>query len=124
MKQNIVISLYQVVLVALLAFCGAGLMHLEAIASLIFIVGAFVIFNSVISFVFWKHLGSTNRSRITEAGMLVVSAFTPIVAYFTQVKELSGTAGIVWMYAVVQAIWAVSIYLAPDIVGKIRERRY
>ena len=59
----------------------------------------------------WKHLGYTRRQRETEALMLIINAFVPLATYN-------------WLFpAETQFVWIVSIEIAPDWVGRIRQRK-
>lgn len=73
----------------------------------------------------WKRLGYTRRQRETESLMLIASAFVPLATYywaFPVGMQLSFCMQIL-LYGSMQVIWIVSIDIAPDWVGRIRQRR-
>ena len=73
----------------------------------------------------WKHLGYTRRQRETEALMLIVNAFVPLATYnwlFPAETQFSFPMQIL-LYCSMQVVWIVSIEIAPDWVGRIRQRK-
>ena len=72
-----------------------------------------------------KHLGYTRRQRDTEALMLIVNAFVPLATYnwlFPAETQFSFPVQIL-LYCFMQVVWIVSIEIAPDWVGRIRQRK-
>ena len=73
----------------------------------------------------WKHLGYTRRQRETEALMLIVNAFVPLATYnglFPAEMHYSFSTQTL-LYCFMQVAWIVSIEIAPDWVGRIRQRK-
>ena len=73
----------------------------------------------------WKHLGYTRRQRETEALMLIINAFVPLATYnwlFPAETQFSFPVQIL-LYCFMQVVWIVSIEIAPDWVGRIRQRK-
>ena len=73
----------------------------------------------------WKHLGYTRRQRESEALMLIVNAFVPLASYnwlFPAETQFSFPMQIL-LYCSMQVVWIVSIEIAPDWVGRIRQRK-
>lgn len=73
----------------------------------------------------WKHLGYTRRQRETEALMLIVNAFVPLATYnwlFPAETQFSFPVQIL-LYCSMQVVWIVSIEIAPDWIGRIRQRK-
>ena len=73
----------------------------------------------------WKHPGYTRRQRATEALMLIVNAFVPLATYnwlFPAETQFSFPMQIL-LYCSMQVVWIVSIEIAPDWVGRIRQRK-
>ena len=128
MKQNVLISIYQVVAVVLCTYfifenVGAEI-PLKSVS--LYISLAMLALNIVFILLFWKHFGLTVRFRFSEAMMLVASAFTPMVEYYTIIDDNAAmqvaTAKLVLLFAAGQATWCLAVYIAPDLVGKLRER--
>ena len=129
MKQNLLISIYQVVAVALctliIANIGldAELLHITA-----YIVVAMLALNILVIALCWKRFGLALRFRITEAILLIASAFTPLVSYYTFIGDNTvlpvATSKLVLLYAMGQVSWCLAVYILPDLVGKLREKRY
>ena len=72
-----------------------------------------------------KHLGYTRRQRDTEALMLIVNAFVPLATYnglFPAEMHYSFSTQTL-LYCFMQVAWIVSIEIAPDWVGRIRQRK-
>lgn len=72
-----------------------------------------------------KHLGYTRRQRETEALMLIVNAFVPLATYnglFPAEMHYSFSTQTL-LYCFMQVAWIVSIEIAPDWVGRIRQRK-
>lgn len=72
-----------------------------------------------------KHLGYTRRQRETEALMLIVNAFVPLATYnglFPAEMHYSFSTQTL-LYCFTQVAWIVSIEIAPDWVGRIRQRK-
>lgn len=125
MKQNLLISIYQVVAVALctliIANIGldAELLHITA-----YIVADMLALNILVIALCWKRFGLALRFRITEAILLIASAFTPLVSYYTFIGDNTvlpvATSKLVLLYA----MWCLAVYILPDLVGKLREKRY
>lgn len=126
MKQNIVISIYQVSTIALCTYLVAAHCGFTYPSSLVYIVGLALLLNILVIIFGWKRIGYTRRSRVGESIMLIVSAFTPVVSYFTLADADAGMfispSDAVGMLSFGQAVWVVSIYISPDIVGMIREK--
>lgn len=73
----------------------------------------------------WKHIGQTRRQRETEALMLIVDAFVPLATYnwlFPAETQFSFPTQIL-LYCSMQVVWIVSIEIAPDWVGRFRQRK-
>ena len=72
-----------------------------------------------------KHLGYTRRQRETESLMLIVNAFVPLATYnglFPAEMHYSFSTQTL-LYCFMQVAWIVSIEIAPDWVGRIRQRK-
>ena len=127
MKQNIIISTYQIIAVTLCAYLVINFYGFSYPTSLVYIVRSILHLNIVGTIVFWKKLGHSPRSRQAESLMLIVSSFTPIVSYYTlldgSIDLLKSLTNVIGMFALGQFIWVVSIYICPDIVGLIRIRK-
>lgn len=81
--------------------------------------------NVLLILIAWKHLGYTRRQRETEALMLIVNAFVPLATYnwlFPAETQFSFPLQIL-RYCSMQVVWMVSIGIAPDWVGHIRQRK-
>lgn len=81
--------------------------------------------NVLLMLIAWKHLGYTRRQRETEALMLIVNAFVPLATYnwlFPAETQFSFPMQIL-LYCSMQVVWIVSIEIAPDWVGRIRQRK-
>lgn len=81
--------------------------------------------NVLLILITWKHIGYTRRQRATEALMLIVNAFVPLVTYnwiFPAETQYSLSMQIL-LYCSMQVVWIVSIEIAPDWVGRIRQRK-
>lgn len=81
--------------------------------------------NALLILAAWKHLGYTRRQRETESLMLVVNAFVPLATYnwvFPVETQLSSSMQIL-LYCSMQVLWIVSIEVAPDWVGRRRQRK-
>ena len=73
--------------------------------------------NVLLMLIAWKHLGYTRRQRETEALMLIVNAFVPLATYNWLFPAE------ILLYCSMQVVWIVSIEIAPDWVGRIRQRK-
>ena len=73
----------------------------------------------------WKHIGYTRRQRETEALMLIVNAFVPLATYnwIFPVETQYSLSMQILLYCSMQIVWIVSIEIAPDWVGRIRQRK-
>lgn len=81
--------------------------------------------NVLLILIAWKHLGYTRRQRETEALMLIVNAFVPLATYnwlFPAETQFSFPMQIL-LYCSIQVVWMVSIGIAPDWIGRIRQRK-
>lgn len=81
--------------------------------------------NVLLILIAWKHLGYTRRQRETEALMLIVNAFVPLATYnglFPAEMHYSFSTQTL-LYCFMQVAWIVSIEIAPDWVGRIRQRK-
>ena len=81
--------------------------------------------NVFLMLIAWKPLGYTRRQRETEALMLIVNAFVPLATYnwlFPAETQFSFPVQIL-LYCSMQVVWIVSIEIAPDWVGRIRQRK-
>lgn len=81
--------------------------------------------NMLLILIAWKHLGYTRRQRDTEALMLIVNAFVPLATYnwlFPAETQFLFPMQIL-LYCSMQVVWIVSIEIAPDWVGRIRQRK-
>lgn len=81
--------------------------------------------NVLLILIAWKHLGYTRRQRKTEALMLIVNAFVPLATYnglFPAEMHYSFSTQTL-LYCFMQVAWIVSIEIAPDWVGRIRQRK-
>lgn len=81
--------------------------------------------NMLLILIAWKHLGYTRRQRETEALMLIVNAFVPLATYnglFPAEMHYSFSTQTL-LYCFMQVAWIVSIEIAPDWVGRIRQRK-
>ena len=81
--------------------------------------------NVLLILIAWKHLGYTRRQRETEALMLIVNAFVPLATYtglFPAEMHYSFSTQTL-LYCFMQFAWIVSIEIAPDWVGRIRQRK-
>ena len=129
MKQNLLISIYQVVAVALctLIITNIGL-DAELLRITAYIVAAMLALNILVIALCWKRFGLALRFRITEAILLIASAFTPLVSYYTFIGDNTvlpvATSKLVLLYAMGQVSWCLAVYILPDLVGKLREKRY
>lgn len=72
----------------------------------------------------WKRLGYTRRQRETEALMLAVHAFVPLATYYWILADGSFPFSMqIAAYCIGQIVWMVSIEIAPDWVGRVRQRK-
>lgn len=81
--------------------------------------------NVLLILIAWKHIGYTRRQREMEALMLIVNAFVPLATYnwlLPAETQLSFPMQIL-LYCSMQIVWIVSIEIAPDWVGRIRQRK-
>lgn len=81
--------------------------------------------NVLLILIAWKHLGYTRRQRETEALMLIVNAFVPLATYnglFPAEMHYSFPTQTL-LYCFLQVAWIVSIEIAPDWIGRIRQRK-
>lgn len=129
MKQNLLISIYQVVAVALCTLIIANIgLDAELLRITAYIVAAMLALNILVIALCWKRFGLALRFRITEAILLIASAFTPLVSYYTFIGDNTvlpiATSKLVLLYAMGQVSWCLAVYILPDLVGKLREKRY
>lgn len=129
MKQNLLISIYQVVAVALCTLIIANIgLDAELLRITAYIVAAMLALNILVIALCWKRFGLALRFRITEAILLIASAFTPLVSYYTFIGDNTVlpvvTSKLVLLYAMGQVSWCLAVYILPDLVGKLREKRY
>jgi hypothetical protein len=129
MKQNLLISIYQVVAVALCTLIIANIgLDAELLRITAYIVAAMLALNILVIALCWKLFGLALRFRITEAILLIASAFTPLVSYYTFIGDNTvlpvATSKLVLLYAMGQVSWCLAVYILPDLVGKLREKRY
>ncbi len=129
MKQNLLISIYQVVAVALCTLIIANIgLDAELLRITAYIVAAMLALNILVIALCWKQFGLALRFRITEAILLIASAFTPLVSYYTFIGDNTvlpvATSKLVLLYAMGQVSWCLAVYILPDLVGKLREKRY
>ena len=129
MKQNLLISIYQVVAVALCTLIVANIgLDAELLRITAYIVAAMLALNILVIALCWKRFGLALRFRITEAILLIASAFTPLVSYYTFIGDNTvlpvATSKLVLLYAMGQVSWCLAVYILPDLVGKLREKRY
>ena len=129
MKQNLLISIYQVVAVALCTLITANIgLDAELLCITAYIVAAMLALNILVIVLCWKRFGLARRFRITEAILLIASAFTPLVSYYTFIGDNTvlpvATSKLVLLYAMGQVSWCLAVYILPDLVGKLREKRY
>ena len=129
MKQNLLISIYQVVVVALCTLIIANIgLDAELLRITAYIVVAMLALNILVIALCWKRFGLALRFRITEAILLIASAFTPLVSYYTFIGDNTvlpvATSKLVLLYAMGQVSWCLAVYILPDLVGKLREKRY
>lgn len=130
MKQNVLISIYQVVAVVLCTcfiFENVGAeIPLKSVS--LYISLAMLALNILVIALCWKRFGLALRFRITEAILLIASAFTPLVSYYTFIGDNTvlpvATSKLVLLYAMGQVSWCLAVYILPDLVGKLREKRY
>ena len=129
MKQNLLISIYQVVAVALCTLIIANIgLDAELLRITAYIVAAMLALNILVIALCWKRFGLALRFRITEAILLIASAFTALVSYYTFIGDNTvlpvATSKLVLLYAMGQVSWCLAVYILPDLVGKLREKRY
>ena len=129
MKQNLLISIYQVVAVALCTLIIANIgLDAELLRITAYIVAAMLALNILVIALCWKRFGLALRFRITEAILLIASAFTPLVSYYTFIGDNTvlpvATSKLVLLYAMGHVSWCLAVYILPDLVGKLREKRY
>lgn len=129
MKQNLLISIYQVVAVALCTLIIANIgLDAELLRITAYIVAAMLALNILVIVLCWKRFGLALRFRITEAILLIASAFTPLVSYYTFIGDNTvlpvATSKLVLLYAMGQVSWCLAVYILPDLAGKLREKRY
>lgn len=129
MKQNLLISIYQVVAAALCTLIIANIgLDAELLRITAYIVAAMLALNILVIAIYWKRFGLALRFRITEAILLIASAFTPLVSYYTFIGDNTvlpvATSKLVLLYAMGQVSWCLAVYILPDLVGKLREKRY
>lgn len=129
MKQNLLISIYQVVAVALCTLIIANIgLDAELLRITAYIVAAMLALNILVIALCWERFGLALRFHITEAILLIASAFTPLVSYYTFIGDNTvlpvATSKLVLLYAMGQVSWCLAVYILPDLVGKLREKRY
>ena len=129
MKQNLLISIYQVVAVALCTLIIANIgLDAELLRITAYIAMAMLALNILVIALCWTRFGLALRFRITEAILLIASAFTPLVSYYTFICDNTvlpvASLKLVLLYAMGQVSWCLAVYILPDLVGKLREKRY
>lgn len=89
------------------------------------IVGTLLGIDMLLILTAWKRLGYTRRQRETESLMLIVSAFVPLATYYwIFLADMSYSwFKQVLLYGSMQVVWIISVNIAPDWVGRIRQRR-
>ena len=89
------------------------------------IVGTLLGIDMLLILTAWKRLGYTRRQRETESLMLIVSAFVPLATYYWVFPADMSYSWLmqVLLYGSMQVVWIVSVNIAPDWVGRIRQRR-
>ena len=89
------------------------------------IVWTLLVVNVLFILIAWKRIGYTRRQRETEALMLIVNAFVPLATYnwlFPAETQFSFPLQIL-LYCSMQVVWIGSIEIAPDWIGRIRQRK-
>lgn len=89
------------------------------------IVWTLLVVNVLFILIAWKRIGYTRRQRETEALMLIINAFVPLATYnwlFPAETQFSFPMQIL-LYCSMQVVWIGSIEIAPDWVGRIRQRK-
>ena len=89
------------------------------------IVGTLLGIDMLLILTAWKRLGYTRRQRETESRMLIVSAFVPLATYYWIFPADMSYSWFkqVLLYGSMQVVWIISVNIAPDWVGRIRQRR-
>lgn len=128
MKQNLLISVYQIIAVALCTLVIAAIgVDGEPLGTTIHIVATMLVLNIVAIILCWKRFGLALRFRIAESALLIASAFTPLVSYYAFIADNAvipiPASKLALLYALGQASWCLAVYIAPDLVGKLRENR-
>lgn len=129
MKQCFLISIYQIVAAALSTFIVASIdVEGSLLCTTAYIVAVMLALNILVIILCWKQFGHALRFRISESILLIASAFTPFVEYYTFIGDNTtlpvATSKLVLLYAVGQLSWCLAVYIIPELVGKFREKRY
>jgi uncharacterized membrane-anchored protein YitT (DUF2179 family) len=129
MKQCFLISIYQIVAAALSTFIVASIgVEGSLLCTTAYIVAVMLALNILAIILCWKRFGHALRFRISESILLIASAFTPFVEYYTFIGDNTtlpvATSKLVLLYAVGQLSWCLAVYIIPELVGKFREKRY
>lgn len=129
MKQCFLISIYQIVAAALSTFIVASIgVEGSLLCTTAYIVAVMLVLNILAIILCWKRFGHALRFRISESILLIASAFTPFVEYYTFIGDNTtlpvATSKLVLLYAVGQLSWCLAVYIIPELVGKFREKRY
>lgn len=129
MKQCFLISIYQIVAAALSTFIVASIgVEGSLLCTTAYIVAVMLALNILSIILCWKRFGHALRFRISESILLIASAFTPFVEYYTFIGDNTtlpvATSKLVLLYAVGQLSWCLAVYIIPELVGKFREKRY
>lgn len=129
MKQCFLISIYQIVAAALSTFIMASIgVEGSLLCTTAYIVAVMLALNILAIILCWKRFGHALRFRISESILLIASAFTPFVEYYTFIGDNTtlpvATSKLVLLYAVGQLSWCLAVYIIPELVGKFREKRY
>ncbi len=128
MKQSLLISIYQIVAVALCTFlitCTLGA-EVELLRLTVYVVIAMFVLNAIVISLFWKRFGLATRFRILTPMMLLAGSLTPLVSYYTFIADNTNlpteSYNLVLLYALGQASWCLAVEILPELVGQLRER--
>lgn len=89
------------------------------------IVGALLGTNLLWMLFAWERTGSTPRQRETTLMKMVVNSLVPLATFYW-VFPADGSLSVpmqVAIYCVAQMVWIVAVDLAPDGVGRFRQRK-
>ena len=129
MKQSILISIYQVAAVALCTYLIMDNVSVDTglWRATIYVAAAMLVLNILVIAICWKRFGHALRFRISESVLLIASAFTPLVSYYTFIADNTtlsvATSKLVLLYALGQLSWCFAIYIFCDLVDKFLTRR-